>query len=121
MHKPLTLEQAQKICGSYQFLKGMPYDKDFHNATPILAVMIAPFQEQAQQEFMDDYDMLGYTDLKSFNEKDGYDVIVIARYQHDQEICLWMDVRSFVKRNMIQVVKYHKSHIISRDQNEVAA
>jgi len=121
MYKPLTLEQAEKICGSYQFLEGMPYDKEFTNTTPILSVMVAPYMEQAQQEFMDDYDMLGYTDLKPFNTNEGYDVIVVARYQPDEEICLWMDIRSFVKRNMMQVAKYHKAHIIATNTNEMAA
>jgi len=121
MNKPLTLEQAEKICCSYQFLEGMGYDKEFTNTTPILAVMVAPYKEQSQQEFIDDYDMLGYTDLNSFDATEGYDVIVVARYQPDEEICLWMDIRSFVKRNMMQVAKYHKEHIITTNTNELAA
>jgi len=121
MNKPLTIEQAEKICRNYQFLEGMSYDADFNNTTPILNVMVAPFSEDAQQEFMDDFDLLGYTDLKPFNGKEGYDVIVVARYHHDREICLWMDVRSFVKRNMMQVATYHKEHIIANHKNELAA
>ena len=121
MNKPLTLEQAEKICRSYQFLEGKPYDKEFTNTTCILSVMVAPYNEQAQMEFVDDYDLLGYTDLKPFDAKDGYDVIVVARYQPDEEICVWMDVRSFVKRNMMQVARYHKAHIIATNENGVAA
>jgi hypothetical protein len=121
MNKPLTLEQAEKICRNYQFLEGMPYDKEFSNTTPVLSVMVAPYKEQAQQELIDDYDMLGYTDLKLFDPKEGYDVIVVARYQPDEEICLWMDIRSFVKRNIMQVAQYHKAQIIAADRNEIAA
>ncbi len=112
MNKPLTLEQAQKICNTYQFLEGKPYDKEFASTTPITAVLVAPFDEKSQQEFMDDYDMLGYTDLKPYDPQKGYDVIVVARYEPDQEICLWMDVRSFVKKNMKQVATYHQRHLV---------
>ncbi|RYZ49154.1 MAG: hypothetical protein EOP49_17005 [Sphingobacteriales bacterium] len=121
MNKPLTLEQANNICLTYQFLEGTPFDRDFGNTTPILSVVVAPYQEQAQQEFMDDYDLLGYTDLSAYNPADGYDVIVIARYQPDEEICLWTDLRSFVKKNINQVARYHKAHIISGAQGEIAA
>lgn len=121
MNKPLTLEQAEKICRSYQFLEGKPYDKEFKNTTSVLSVMVAPYKEQAQMEFMDDYDLLGYTDLKPFETKEGYDVIVVARYQPDEEICLWMDIRSFVQRNMRQVAQYHKAHFMTTHPNEMAA
>lgn len=98
----------------------MSYDQEFPHTTPILAVIVAPFNEQAQQEFMDDFDLLGYTDLSPFRVEEGYEVIVVARYQPDEAICLWMDIRSFVKRNMMQVAKYHKAHIVNAG-NEIAA
>ena len=113
MSRPLTLTQAEHICSTYQFLEATSYDKEFPNATPILSVVVAPYRELAQQDFIDDYDLLGYTDLSAYNSKEGYDVIVIARYQHDHEICLWMDIRNFVKRNMMSVAKQHKSYILS--------
>lgn len=115
MNKPLTLEQAEKICLSYQFLEGRPYDSEFSNTTPIQAVLVAPFEEKAQQEFMDDYDMLGYTDLRPFEGGKGYEVIVVARYQPDSEICLWMDVRTFVKKNMQKVASYRKTHLLETE------
>lgn len=121
MNKPLTLEQAQNICLNYQFLEGTPFDREFGNTTPILAVLVAPYEEQAQQQFMDDYDLLGYTDLSAFSSAEGYDVIVVARYQPDEEICLWTDVRSFVKKHIRQVAKYHKAYIISDTTGGVAA
>lgn len=120
MNKPLTLDQAHKICLNYQFLEGMPYDQEFPNTTPVLAVIVAPFSEQAQQEFMDDFDLLGYTDLSPFRAEEGFEVIVVARYQPDEAICLWMDIRSFVKRNMTQVARYHKAHVLKTSRNEVA-
>jgi len=113
MGNPLTLQQAINICNSYQFLEGKPYDKEFLSVSPILAIMIAPYTEQAQQDFMEDYDLLGYTNLDAYNSGPGYEVIVVSRYQPDEEICIWMDIRSFVKRNMIQVARYHKAHIIA--------
>lgn len=115
MNKPLSFSQAQNICSSYQFLLGASYDKNFTSTTPVLSVMIAPADEQAQQDFMDNYDKLGYTDLNPYPVEQGYEVIVVARYQPDEEICLWMDLRSFVKRNMKQVAGYHKVHLLSSD------
>ncbi len=113
MNKPLTFHQAQHICSTYHFLEGTPYDQEFPGTTPIQAVMVAPYGEQAQQEFVDDFDILGYTDIKPYNEKDGYDVIVLARYLHDREICLWMDVRTFVSKNIKQVASSRKLHLLS--------
>ena len=121
MNKPLTLEQAENICLSYQFLEGGAYDAQVPGTTPILDVLVAPYKEQAQLAFMDDYGMLGYTDLSMFNAKDGYEVIVVARYQHDEEMCLWMDLRSFVKNNMMQVARCHKAHMISGGIHPMAA
>jgi hypothetical protein len=120
MNKPLTLEQAETICRNYQFLESKPYDKEFTGTTPVVSVMVAPFKEQSQQEFMDDYDMLGYTDLSPYNAKEGYDVIVVSRYQVDFEICLWMDIRSFVKRNMQEVASYRKEHILASKKKVTA-
>ena len=115
MNKPLSLTQAQQICSTYQFLEGQQYDKAFGNTTPIIAVLVAPFDEKAQQEFMDDFDLLGYTDLRPYDPSQGYDVIVVSRYQPDEEICLWMDVRSFVKRNMHQVAACRQQYLIATD------
>ena len=120
MNKPLTRTQAEKICLSYQFLEGKPYDREFNNVTPVVAVLVAPFKEQAQQEFMDDFDLLGYTDLQAYDSQDGFDVIVVARYQPDEEICLWMDIRNFVKRNLSQVADYHKKHLVASGPDRIA-
>ncbi len=120
-YKPLTLEQAEQICNNYHFLEGMPYDKEFTQTTAILSVVVAPYKEETQTEFMDDFDLLGYTDLKAYQSGDGYDVIVIARYQPDEDICLWMDIRSFVRRNMQEVSGYRQSYIRLKEGNELAA
>lgn len=112
MNKPLTLEQAEAICKNYQFLEGKPYDKEFNNTTPIQAVLVAPFEEYAQQEFVDDFDLFGYANIAPYKPDEGYDVIVLARYKPDTELCIWMDIRNFVKRNIIQVAKYHKATLI---------
>jgi hypothetical protein len=121
MNKPLTLAQAQNICSAYQFLEGASYDKDFPTTTPIQAVLVAPYREMEQENFVDDFDQLGDADLMAYNPKDGYDVIVLARYKPDNEICVWMDLRTFVKKNMAEVAKYHKRYVISSSGNEVAA
>ena len=117
MNKPLTYEQAQHICNTYHFLEGTPYDQDFSGTTSIEAVLVVPFQEQDQQEFIDDFDLLGYTDLKPYDARNGYDVVVLARYMPDEEICLWMDVRSFIKKNINQVARYHRAYITSANPN----
>lgn len=121
MNRPLTLEQAEKISLSYQFLEGTPYDQSVPGTTAILDVLVAPYKEQAQLAFMDDYGLLGYTDLSAFDSKDGYEVIVVARYEHDEELCLWMDLRSFVKKHTMEVARYHKAHMISGSGYQVAA
>ncbi len=113
MNTPLTFEQATKICNTFSFLAGKPYDKDFVHARCIEAVVVAPYEELAQQDFVDNYDQLGYTDLNAYNCSEGYDVILITRYEHDQEICLWMDLRSFVKKNIMKVAEYHKTTILA--------
>ena len=112
MNKPLTLEQAEAICKNYQFLEGKPYDKEFFNTTPIQAVLVAPFEECAQQEFVDDFDLFGYANIAPYKPEDGYEVIVLARYKPDTELCIWMDIRDFVKRNIVQVARYHKAAIL---------
>jgi hypothetical protein len=120
MNRPLSLQQANSICNTYQFLEGAPYDKDFQGTTPVLAVLTVPFEEQAQQNFIDDFDLLGYVDLKPYDESKGFDVIVLARYEPDREICVWMDLRSFVKRNIQQVVNYHKNFINTNSGEGIA-
>jgi hypothetical protein len=66
--------------------------------------------------------MLGYTNLNPYESNGGFDVIVVARYHPDNEICVWMDLRSFVKNNMKQVASYHKTHLVtSNSGNEIAA
>lgn len=98
MNSPLTLEEANKICEDYQFLVGMPYDKIFERTTPVLAVLVAPFRECDQQDFVDDYDIFGKADMKSYNPARGFSVIVLARYVPDTEICLWMDIETFLRK-----------------------
>lgn len=108
MNKPMTRKQASHICDHYQFIAGMAYDPAVPGTSPVLGVMVAPFSEEAQREFIDDMDLLGYTDLNAFDVDGGYDVIVLSRYLQDEEICVWMDLRSFVKQNMARVVQQRK-------------
>lgn len=98
--RPYTYKQAAIIAESFQFLKGRPYDKAFTGTTPVLAVVVAPYGEVAQEQFMDRYERTGKIDLHRYDPENGFDVVVIARYQHDMEIYLWMDVETFAHNNI---------------------
>jgi hypothetical protein len=97
---PYSYIQAAIISESFQFLRGRAYDKSFPGTMPVQAVLVAPFAEAAQEQFRDEYGRTGKTDLYHYRPEEGFDVIVITRYQHDQEIHLWMDVQTFAHNNI---------------------
>ncbi len=121
--QPYTYKQASLAAGSFQYLKGKPYDKAFSDTTPILDVVIAPFSETGQWEFMERYERTGNADISNQNLQEGYDVIVIARYLHDAEIYLWMDVATFVQNNATLPAKRaaEKKQEVRRFSKEIAA
>lgn len=98
---PYTYKQAVIIAESFQFLKGRAFDKEHAGTTPVLDILVVPFDEEAQDLFMDEYSLTGSKDLHRYHGLDaGFEVIVVARYVHDPEIYLWMDVQSFAQNNL---------------------
>jgi len=103
MNSPMTLEQATKTCEEYQFLIGQPYDASIGFTTPILAVIVAPYEEDDQQVFLDEYERKGHANLKRYNAQKGYAAIAVATYIPDVEIYLWKDVRVCVNEHQSSI------------------
>jgi hypothetical protein len=97
---PYTYKQATAIAESFQFLKGKAYDKAYPQTTPVLDVIVVPYEEDAQLNFMDNYKPEEACEMGRHSADGNFEVIVIASYNHDKEIYLWMDIQNFIQRNI---------------------
>ena len=100
----LTLKQALAISKASQFLVGLPYDRDYPGATAILCITVCPYRDDLKERFVEDYDLFGTTDLTEYIDEDVFDVIAIARNAPEQEVCLYMDLRSYMGNNRVKMV-----------------
>jgi len=83
---------------------GLPFDQDHPGATPILCITACPYKEDLKERFVEDYDCFGTTDLTEYIDEDAFDIVVIARNTPDQEVCLYMDLRSYMQNNSVKMV-----------------
>jgi len=102
--KLFSLQQAITLSRASQFLVGMPFDQDFPEATEILCITPCPSRDEARNKFLDDYDCFGSTDLTEYIDEDAFDVVVIARNRPDKEVCLTVNLKTFLYNNKLRMV-----------------
>jgi hypothetical protein len=99
-----SLRQAITIAKASQFMLGMPFDQFHPETTSILCITACPYRAELKEQFVEDFDCFGTTDLTEYIDEDAFDVIVIARNLPDQEVCVYTDLRSYMENNQVRMV-----------------
>ena len=90
--------QAELASKAYQFLKGMPFDKDYSDTTSVLAVAVVADLQSEKENLVSHFDYYGETDSYKCLNASAYDVIVIARYE-PEDVCVYCNLRSYLQNN----------------------
>ncbi len=92
MNLPFSLQEAQNLCREYQYLVGMPFDR---NNAKIQTVIVTPYDSALKQRFFAYYLLFDNNAAMALEEYKGalFDVVIMAEteegYALNENLTAW--------------------------------